>query len=91
MFAYLCASSADQLPVVCLEGHQVTIDYFEKNGFHNPILVDNIDGLNLQVPPSNFSIHKVEELVGKWHSVQYVVINKWTNNVFVLVLINTIW
>jgi hypothetical protein len=51
--------------VIRLNGHELTKEYIERNGFSNPILVDRKDGLDMRVPPSNFSIQDVENYVGE--------------------------
>ena len=48
-----------------LHGSQLTVEYLERDGFNLPILVERIDGLNVKLPPSNFSIQDVENHVGK--------------------------
>jgi len=56
--------SASKLPLVVLRGFELTEDYLIKNGFRRPILVRCKDGLDLQVPPDDFSVQDVEEYVG---------------------------
>ena len=56
--------SAEQMPLLRLHGSELTVEYLEKNGFELPILVEKVDGLNVKLPPSNFSIQDVENHVG---------------------------
>ena len=57
--------SADEIPVIKFpDGHDLTYEYLMEHGFSNPILVYQKEGLNLRVPPSNFSIQDVENHVG---------------------------
>ena len=59
--------SADEIPVYCLEnGRELSTKFLEENGFDIPIVVDKKDGLGMTVPPANFSIQDVENVVGKW-------------------------
>lgn len=62
-------ASADRIPVIHLGGHEVTREYFERNGFTVPILVDRKDGLDLLVPPANFTIQDVENHVGRFQEI----------------------
>ena len=39
-------------------------DYIDKNGFTFPILIKDSAGLDLKVPPSNFTVNDVELAVG---------------------------
>ena len=48
-----------------MKGSEITLDYFEKNGFNNPLIVDKKDGLGLKVPSRDFSIADVERCVGE--------------------------
>lgn len=58
-------SSACEIPIIRLSGSELTKEYIENSGFNLPILIDKKDGLDLKVPPSNFSIQDVENYVGK--------------------------
>ena len=60
----MCYSSED-MPLLRLHGSELTVDYFDQNGFDTPIMVDKKDGLDLKVPPPNFSIQDVELYVGE--------------------------
>ena len=56
---------ADEIPILRKRGYEVTVELFEETGFKVPILVDCKDGLDLTVPPPNFTIQDVENHVGK--------------------------
>jgi len=43
----------------------LTKEYLENSGFSLPILIDKKDGLDIKVPPSNFSVQDVENYVGE--------------------------
>ena len=57
--------SASDIPLIRVSGHELTKDYLEKTGFNHPIIIDRKDGLDLKVPPSNFTIQDVENYVGE--------------------------
>lgn len=48
-----------------MQGSQVTQLYLEKEGFHYPMVVPELDGLGLKLPPPSFSVRDVERYVGK--------------------------
>jgi len=56
--------SASKLPIVELRGYELTEDYLVENGFRRPIIVRCKDGLDLRVPPENFSVQDVKDHVG---------------------------
>ena len=60
----LSCGSAGKLPVRELRGFELTEDYLVENGFRRPLIVRCKDGLDLRVPPEDFSIQDVEENVG---------------------------
>ncbi|KAI8511679.1 Lsd1/2 complex PHD finger containing protein Phf2 [Branchiostoma belcheri] len=63
--------SADEV-LLRLSGHELTVDYLEKNGFSVPLLVPRKDGLGLVVPPPTFSISNVEEYVGSMREIDVI-------------------
>ena len=62
---FTCVLRADEIPILRKRGYEVTVELFEETGFKVPILVDCKDGLDLTVPPPNFTIQDVENHVGK--------------------------
>lgn len=48
-----------------MKGEQVTPRYLERHGFHYPIMVTEMEGLGLKLPPPTFSVLDVEQYVGK--------------------------
>uniref|UniRef100_A0A8C2CZP4 Uncharacterized protein n=1 Tax=Cyprinus carpio TaxID=7962 RepID=A0A8C2CZP4_CYPCA len=50
--------------LVPMQGSQVTQHYLEREGFHYPIAVHDLDGLGLKLPPPLFSASDVEHYVG---------------------------
>ncbi|XP_066284104.1 lysine-specific demethylase 7B-like isoform X2 [Branchiostoma lanceolatum] len=63
--------SADEV-LLRLAGHDLTVDYLERNGFSVPLLVPRKDGLGLVVPPATFSISNVEECVGSMREIDVI-------------------
>ncbi|XP_065829344.1 lysine-specific demethylase 7B-like [Oscarella lobularis] len=56
-------SKADPI-LLRLPGSSVTASHFDRHGFSQPILVDNLHGLGLVVPPATWSVADIEKLVG---------------------------
>lgn len=50
--------------VVLENGYFMTVQFLETNGFKDPILVQKSEGLDLVVPPKNFTVFDVEQHVG---------------------------
>ena len=48
-----------------MRGDEITLDYFERHGFNFPIVVNDKRGLDVVLPPSNFTVQDVERLVGE--------------------------
>ena len=59
--------SADEIPILHLNGYELTCEYLEERGFDIPIIVDKTDGLDLRVPPPSFTVQDVENCVGVYH------------------------
>ncbi|XP_014478658.1 PREDICTED: lysine-specific demethylase 7A-like isoform X2 [Dinoponera quadriceps] len=47
-----------------LKGQQLTLQYLQTNGFENPIVINEKEGLDMTVPPSSFSVFDVENYIG---------------------------
>jgi len=56
--------SADEIPILYLNGYELTCEYLEQRGFDVPVIVDRPDGLDLRVPPPTFTVQDVENYVG---------------------------
>uniref|UniRef100_A0A672RFG0 Lysine demethylase 7A n=1 Tax=Sinocyclocheilus grahami TaxID=75366 RepID=A0A672RFG0_SINGR len=56
--------SGDEI-LLPMDGSQVTQCYLEREGFHYPIVVHDLDGLGLKLPPPSFTVSDVEHYVGK--------------------------
>lgn len=64
-------SSSDEV-IVHLSGHQLTVQYLQEVGFDRPILVSNPDGLDMLLPPENFSVRDVEHYIGPDRDVDVI-------------------
>ena len=67
MFSFLyCFHSFPSAADILLTplGKEVTTDWFHKEGFKTPIVVDHPEGLGLKVPPCSFTVADVERYVG---------------------------
>ena len=58
--------SADEIPILRVKGDDLTPKFLEENGFDVPVLVEKKDGLDIVVPPPDFSIQDIENMVGKY-------------------------
>lgn len=58
-----CCSGEDILRKMA--GEQVTPRFLERHGFNYPIMVTEMEGLGLKLPPPTFSVLDVERYVGK--------------------------
>lgn len=50
--------------VTYMRGQQLTESLLIQQGFNNPIVIDTVDGLDITLPPPNFSIYDVESYIG---------------------------
>lgn len=53
-----------------VRGQQLTVQYLQTNGFEAPIIIDGKEGLDMTLPPPNFSVFDVENYVGKMSSLK---------------------
>jgi hypothetical protein len=51
--------------VLRLRGHQLTVPYLTQHGFNEPILVEEKEGLEMLLPPENFTVQDVENYIGE--------------------------
>ncbi|ESO88867.1 hypothetical protein LOTGIDRAFT_125461 [Lottia gigantea] len=72
-------SSVEEIPILKLQGSQLTKSYCEKHKFDTPILIDKKDGLGLCVPPSNFTINDVETYVGSMTEIDVIDVSRQEN------------
>lgn len=57
--------SAEDIVLQLEDGSNVTADYFQEHGFNTPVLIHEKTGLDLTVPPSNFTVYDVEQRIGE--------------------------
>ncbi|XP_032444997.1 lysine-specific demethylase 7A [Xiphophorus hellerii] len=55
--------SAEEI-LIRMKGEQVTTRYLERHGFNYPIVITEMEGLGLKLPPPTFSVKDVEQYVG---------------------------
>ncbi|XP_071487363.1 histone lysine demethylase PHF8-like [Diadema antillarum] len=67
--------SADEI-ILRLRGHELTVEYLDKNGFRTPIIVDDKEGLGLIVPPPTFTVADVEQYVGSSMELDVIDVGK---------------
>lgn len=48
-----------------ITGPELTVTYFQKNGFNIPLLVKDKTGLGIRVPSQNFEVNDVRTCVGE--------------------------
>ena len=59
-----------ELPEV--QGNQLSVTYLIKHGFDQPIFVEKKDGLDMCVPPSEFGIEQIIELIGGYTELDVI-------------------
>ena len=59
-----------------LDGNQLKVEYFEKNGFNRPIFVENKDYLDFNIPSSNFNLNDIEQLLGSDYELEVIDVEK---------------
>ncbi|XP_058791434.1 lysine-specific demethylase phf2-like isoform X3 [Phymastichus coffea] len=62
-----------------LKGQQLTMQYLQTNGFDIPIIVDIKDGLDMVVPPPNFSLYDVQTYIGGEREMDVIDVAKQNN------------
>lgn len=50
--------------VLHMRGQQLTETFLKTHGFNNPVVIDGKDGLEMTIPPENFSHYDVVSYVG---------------------------
>ncbi|KAG7207012.1 hypothetical protein KM043_000902 [Ampulex compressa] len=62
-----------------VRGQQLTLQYLQTNGFENPIIIDGKDGLDMTVPPPNFSVYDVESYIGGDRDMDVIDVTRQSN------------
>nr|XP_012136429.1 PREDICTED: histone lysine demethylase PHF8-like isoform X6 [Megachile rotundata] len=69
---------ADEI-VKHVRGQQLTLQYLQTNGFETPIIIDGKDGLDMTVPPPNFSVYDVESYIGGDRDMDVIDVTRQSN------------
>lgn len=62
-----------------MRGQQLTETFLKTHGFNNPVVIDNKDGLEMTMPPDNFSLYDVESYVGGEKEIDVIDVCRQTN------------
>ncbi|XP_076276879.1 histone lysine demethylase PHF8 isoform X2 [Lasioglossum baleicum] len=62
-----------------VRGQQLTLQYLQTNGFENAIIIDGKDGLDMVVPPPNFSVYDVESYIGGDREMDVIDVTRQSN------------
>lgn len=65
--------------VLHMRGQQLTDTLLQQQGFNNPIVIDGKDGLDMTIPPDNFSVYDVESYIGGDHEMDVIDCTRQTN------------
>ncbi|CAH0562106.1 unnamed protein product [Brassicogethes aeneus] len=65
--------------VVHMRGQQMTEAVLQSQGFNSPIVVDGKDGLDMTMPPDNFSLYDVEAYVGSEKEIDVIDVTRQSN------------
>ncbi|XP_053974344.1 histone lysine demethylase PHF8-like isoform X3 [Hylaeus volcanicus] len=69
---------ADEI-VKHVRGQQLTLQYLQTNGFESPIIIDGKDGLDMVVPPPNFSVYDIESYIGGDRDMDVIDVTRQSN------------
>ncbi|XP_019851976.1 PREDICTED: lysine-specific demethylase 7B-like isoform X1 [Amphimedon queenslandica] len=58
------------------KGSDLTLDWFSVNGFKKPMIIEEPAGLDLKVPPSDFTIMDVERYVGSLRELDAIDVSR---------------
>ncbi|XP_071439259.1 histone lysine demethylase PHF8-like [Hetaerina americana] len=61
-----------------MTGQQLTLQYLQRTGFNDPILIPQKEGLGMTVPPETFSVSDVEYYVGSERKVDVIEVTNQT-------------
>lgn len=65
--------------VLHMRGQQLTETVLQQQGFNNPIVIDGKDGLDMTIPPDNFSLYDVESYIGGDHEMDVIDVTRQTD------------
>ncbi|XP_046405533.1 histone lysine demethylase PHF8-like isoform X2 [Ischnura elegans] len=69
--------SADDITLK-MHGQQLTVQYLQRTGFNDPILIPHREGLGMTVPADTFSVSDVEYYVGSERKVDVIEVTNQT-------------
>lgn len=58
--------------IINLPATQLTVQYLVKHGFDRPILVENKDGLDMQLPPEGFDVQQIMNDLGSHYELDVI-------------------
>ncbi|XP_034250698.1 histone lysine demethylase PHF8-like isoform X2 [Thrips palmi] len=59
-----------------LQGPQITTQYLYQNGFDYPILIEDKDGLEMKLPPDDFSLRDIEKLLSSERELDVIDVSR---------------
>lgn len=62
-----------------MRGQLITETLLQQQGFNNPIVIDGKDGLDMTLPPDNFSLYDVESYVGSDMEIDVIDVTRQAN------------
>ncbi|XP_028519939.1 lysine-specific demethylase 7A-like isoform X2 [Apis cerana] len=62
-----------------VRGQQLTLQHLQTNGFESPIIIDGKDGLDMTVPPPNFSVYDIESCIGGDRDMDVIDVTRQNN------------
>lgn len=62
-----------------MRGQQLTETVLQQQGFNSPIVIDGKDGLDMNIPPENFSLYDVESYVGGDKEIEVIDVMRQSN------------
>lgn len=57
------AMKSDAIPHK-IRGEDLTVAFLSENGFRDPMIVDDLESLDMKMPPSTITVNRIKELVG---------------------------
>lgn len=53
-----------------VRGEDLTIAFLSQNGFREPMIVDDLETLDMKMPPSTITVNRIKELVGVYFTLK---------------------
>ena len=61
-------------------GSEMTVAWLETHGFSHPIIIDNPTGLEIKLPPDDFSVKDIEHLIGSDRELDVIDVTRQTDS-----------